>query len=156
MAGWHWHGDGFMELYMFLRQECKHLISSLPVKDGKVSKDRHVSVSESRLEKGFCERTLVQCRVKRGHLFWKYHGEAHKYVFVCMTWMTNGVYGTETANWIPKLERWTVTEAGRTFSTYRLHKLDGNAGTDKKSPSTSCAKMFSFLLLRGLHCQVSP
>lgn len=139
-----------MELYMFLYQECKQLISSLLVKNGKLSKDRHVSVSESRLS-GFCKRALVQCRVKRGHLFWKYHGEGHKYVFVCMTWMTNSLCGTETANWILKIERWTITEAGRIFSTCRFHKLDCN--TDKKSPSTSCAKLF--FLLRGLHFQVS-
>lgn len=145
----------FSELYMLLCQECKQLISSLLVKKGKLSKDRHVSVSESRLKNGICKRTLVRCRVKRGHLFWKYHREAHKYVFVCMTWMTNGVYGTGTANWILKIERWTVPEAGRTLSTCRLHKLDCSAGTDKKSPCISCAKLFSCLLLRGLHFQVS-
>lgn len=35
---------------MFLCQECKQVISSMPVKNEKLSKDRHVSVSESRLE----------------------------------------------------------------------------------------------------------
>lgn len=136
---------------MLLCQECKQVISSLLVKNRKLSEDRHVSVSESRLRNGTSKTTLVQCRVKWGHLFRKYHWEAHKYVFVCMTWVINGVHGTETANWI--LERWTVTEAGRTFSTCRLNKLDCNAGTDKKSPGTTCAKLFSFLLLRGLHFQ---